>query len=66
MPIEYDQLKDAPVLLGKCPKCDAAPFVPVMRGQVHRRKKKWLLFGRWPYCAIICGTCHDIVGYEEP
>lgn len=48
----------------KCPKCGAEPFDPFLRGQVQRRKFKWFLWDPWPYCALICWNCKEIVGYE--
>jgi hypothetical protein len=66
MPIECATLKDAPVSLAKCPKCDATPFVPFMRGSIQRSKRKWGFLWKQPYCALICSTCQSIVGHEYP
>ena len=69
MPIEAALLDGAPVPLGYCPKCYAAPFRPFMRGQVQRGMLRvWLarlLSNREEgYCALICRECKEIVGYE--
>lgn len=64
MPIECALLRGQPVPIEKCPKCGAEPFDPFLRGQVQRRKFKWFLWGPWPYCALICWNCKEIVGYE--
>ncbi len=66
MPIEVELLEHAPVPITKCPLCGAEPFDPFMRGQVQRWPRPWWKF--WgktrPYCALICWTCKEIVGYE--
>lgn len=72
MPKETVHLEKIPVPLPYCPHCKANPFKPFARGQVHRSAMahplSWLkarLLGRpWPYCAVICGECHETVGYE--
>jgi hypothetical protein len=63
MPIECVLLDDAPVPLRECPECGVLPFRPFMRGQVQRWKG---LFRKRPYCALICSTCKEIVGWEKP
>ena len=65
MPTEFTLLAGARVPLGACPHCGAAPFVPFLRGIVQRNVHAW---GgrRQDYCALICSTCKDIVGYESP
>ena len=69
MPIEAVILADAPIPMNKCPKCGDL-YMPFMRGQVQRRpwKFNWrrLKVENRPYCAMICATCKEIVGYEEP
>ncbi len=68
MSIEFAQLKDEPNHLELCPIC-GAKFEPFMRGMVQRKRKSfWGLFTREirPYCALICGECKVIVGYEDP
>ena len=70
MPIEYLLLKDAPVPLINCPKCDAY-FEPFLRGQVQKMfpwRFNWrkLRFESIPYCALICWKCKEIIGYEKP
>ena len=68
MPIEARYLFDAPHPEVKCPKCGVFPLEPIMRGCVQRRP--WTLTWHWPffksqpYCAIICGNCNEIIGYE--
>ena len=52
-----------------CPVCNAIPFEPFLRGQVHRSPYRWGLLGmllRWmrPHSALICWACKSIVGYE--
>jgi len=66
MPIEYMLLKDQPVPLSKCPMCDAQPFIPFLRGTVQRSKRRWWIFQPQAYCALICSSCKEIVGYESP
>lgn len=68
MPIEFIQLQDVPPPLDACPRCKAVPFEPFLRGQVQRPKRRWW----WPfgairdYCAVICWSCKEIVGWEAP
>lgn len=57
---EYVRLKDAPVLLQKCPKCGEA-FEPFLRGLVRSWWRGW--FGMASSC-VICRACKEIVGYE--
>jgi hypothetical protein len=69
VPIEYMLLLDAWVPLKRCPACGVQPFVPFMRGMVHRHRSKWLFFGFGKprrYCALICSTCKEIIDYESP
>jgi hypothetical protein len=66
MPIEYMLLKDLPVALSKCPMCDAQPFIPFLRGTVQRSKRRWWIILPQAYCALICSSCKEIVGYESP
>ncbi len=64
MPKEAAELAGKPVEgLDYCPKCGAA-FVPFLRGQVQRWPRWFLIGPRRPYCALICWTCKEIVGYE--
>jgi len=65
MPIEAYLLRNQQCKIIVCPKCHGL-FEPFMRGQVQRRKKKWFLWGEWDYCALICSSCKEIVGYETP
>src|ERR1044072_6600101 len=60
MPVEYAILKGRPVPLESCPKCGRR-FEPFMRGMVQSWWRKAL---RWPYCAVICGHCKEIVGHD--
>ena len=67
MPIEVLTLRDRAVPLAACPKCRTAPFDPFLRGQVQRGERPWWrpLWGpKRPYCALICWTCKEIVGWE--
>jgi hypothetical protein len=64
MPVEYSLLCDRPEHLSQCRLCKARPFRSFLRGQVHRRKYRWWFFGEWPYSAVICSDCKNIVGYE--
>jgi hypothetical protein len=71
MPIEVTQLQDKPVPIESCPECGATPFIPFLRGSVQRGTQPWWLAWRFwvtaptrPYCALICSTCKEIVGYE--
>lgn len=72
MPIEVELLRKFPVVLPSCPECETAPFVPFMRGEVHRspwsRPLSWawstLRFKPWPYCAVICSDCKHVVAWE--
>lgn len=65
MPIECRILEGRSEIFEECPKCDHKPFESFLRGMVQRRRYKWFFWGRWPYCAVICWNCKDIVGYEE-
>ena len=64
MPIECALLEGQPVTLERCPKCGAQPFRPFLRGQVQRWPYKYLFWVPQPFCALICWTCKEIVGYE--
>lgn len=72
MPPEVEKLRNMPVLLEVCPKCGTTPFEPFMRGQVQRsalwHPLSWLWatlhWNPWPYCAVICRVCKEIVGWE--
>jgi formate dehydrogenase maturation protein FdhE len=66
MPVECVLLEDRPVPIAKCPKCGAEPFAPFIRGTIQRRKFRYFFFEEWPYCALICSTCKEIVDYESP
>jgi hypothetical protein len=67
VPMEYTYLRHKPEPFAACPRCGAAPFRSFMpRGSVQRRKKKYFLWGRWPYCSITCDSCREIVGHEDP
>lgn len=69
MPIECELLATMPCNLKTCPKC-GAPFRPFLRGLVQRSLLSWagfqaILRGEYfPYCALICWECKEIVGYE--
>ena len=62
MPAEYDLLKPYPYAREICRKC-GGPFPEFLRGIVQSRSRK--LFG-FPYCAIICHHCKEVIGWEEP
>ena len=64
MPIEYALLKDKPLAMGKCPKCEARD-PNFMRGLVQRPKRFLWIFWKRPYCAVICHECKEIIGWEE-
>lgn len=64
MPIEVVLLKDKPIKYSSCPKCKMSPFEPFLRGQVQRRKRSWIFQRKRPYCAIICSSCKEVVGWE--
>jgi hypothetical protein len=73
MPLEAIALLMQDPKFATCPKCGAAPFTPFMRGQVQR--SRWwsragivaLVTGQpWDYCAVICGDCKELVGWERP
>ena len=76
MPFEYKLLRYARVPIESCPKCGARPFDPFLRGQVHRGPIRQICIELWRrlhgncepvgYCALICWTCKEIVGYESP
>lgn len=66
MPIESMLLNHKPVPFGHCPRCDAQPFEPFLRGEIQRWPRRWLVGPRRPYCALICRVCMEIVGWEEP
>lgn len=73
MPREVTLLQHAPVPFGRCPVCTAV-FRPFLRGQVQRGGivryllPSWwlcLLIGQpWPYCALICSECKEVIGWE--
>lgn len=62
MPIECEQLRNAPYAREKCDFCGAR-FPEFMRGQVQSWWRKLL---RLPYCAVICHCCKEIIGWEKP
>lgn len=70
-PTEAGLLAAMPSPLDACPACGARPFIPFMRGQVHRD-----LFSPWrallrllgkdrARSCLICWHCKEIVGYER-
>ena len=65
MPVEFLLLKGEPVGIYWCPCCMASPFEPFLRGIIQRRRRTWYLRKR-PYCALICGECKALVGWEMP
>ena len=67
MPIEVDLLRDKELPISVCPNpiCKAS-FVPFMRGHIQRSKRLLYIGPTRDYCAVICGTCRHIVGWESP
>lgn len=65
MPKEYELLKNMPTPFFNCPKCHKE-FDPFMRGMVHRAKRWFWIGPRRDYCALVCGACKEIVGWETP
>lgn len=65
MPVEYDLLNLEPYLFQKCPECKVE-FKPFMRGLVQRPRRFLGIFWRRKYCAVICGHCKKIIGWESP
>jgi len=65
MPMECEQLRDEPMPLDKCPKCGDT-FRTFLRGQIQRSKRFLGMFKKQPYCALICASCENIVGWESP
>jgi len=66
MSSEYVSLRDAPEVFESCPNCGQSPFRSFLRGGVQRRKKRWIWWGSWGYCAVICARCTEVVGWESP
>lgn len=77
MPIEFTLLARMPVPIAECPNCHGRPFVPFLRGTVQRSQRPFwravrnALTGRQlpptrPFCALICESCKEIVGHEDP
>ena len=62
MPVEFTLLKDKEQELKICPKCKKN-IEYFMRGEVQSSLRK---FFKLKYCAIICRSCKQIVGYEKP
>jgi len=63
MPVECVLLDGAPSSVDICPVCGADPFDHFLRGQVQSR---WRRLFRRPYCAVICWSCKEVVGWESP
>jgi len=66
MPAEFSLLMNQPEPLEECPRCKSKFFKSFLRGMVHRRRKRYFLWGAWDYCAVICASCKEIVGWESP
>jgi len=69
MPAEVLLLEGQPSPITACPKCGDSPFRPFLRGQVQRWpyswRTLWLPIGPMrDYCALICWSCKEIIGYE--
>lgn len=68
---EISKLEEQDVPIDTCPFCGAV-FIPFLRGIVQRSPIEWrpwklrrFLRCR-PYCCLICQSCKEIVGYEDP
>ena len=61
---EYVALKGRPRPYANsiCPKCGGW-LTDFMRGMVQ---SGWRRLLRMKYCAVICPTCKEIVGWEKP
>lgn len=66
MPNELIEFMSLPESFDKCPKCGVDPFTGYMRGLVKRRKRDWLGRKRRKVWAVICWSCKEIVGWEDP
>ncbi len=65
MPPEVALLDPMPSPLEACPLC-GRDFVPFLRGQVQRPRRRWFGLGRLqPHCALICSACKVVVGWES-
>lgn len=62
MPIECEQLRNAPYAEEECKHCNE-PFPEFMRGQVQSTWRRMLGL---PYCAVICHKCKKLTGWEKP
>ncbi len=65
MPIEVELLSKAPLKFKVCPTCGVRS-PDCMRGQVQRPKRFMWILWKQPYCAVICHSCKNIVGWESP
>lgn len=65
MPKEYERLRKLPTPFFNCPKCHKE-FEPFLRGLVQRAKRWFWIGPRRDYCALICRSCKQIVGWETP
>jgi hypothetical protein len=68
MPVEAKILANREQPYDVCPACDVTPFVADLRGifQRGRLRTRWsIIRGRGNgYCAVICESCLETVGYE--
>lgn len=62
MPIECEQLRNAPYAKEECPKCGER-FPEFMRGQVQSGWRRAIGLN---YCAVICHGCKEVIGWEKP
>lgn len=62
MPIECEQLRNAPFAREKCKHCGSG-LPDFMLGQVQ---STWRRLLRLPYCAVICHKCKKLTGWEKP
>lgn len=65
MPIEAELLRHKPEPFRRCPECMCLSR-SLMRGQVQRSRRFLGFLWKRPYCAVICGACKEIIGWEEP
>ncbi len=61
--MEATTLRDEVPPFPCCPRCGEF-FEPFLRRQVQRSKRWFFVGRRRPYCALICRSCKEIVGYE--
>ena len=65
MPLETVILDKQPFVFEVCPRCGAAS-PSFLRGQVQRSKRFLGFLWKQNYCAVICHSCRQIIGWERP